>query len=126
MRIIGFKDGRAIEEDPGGVTMANMPIGVDPQGRNTSGTFSTPTPSDVRYGDVTTTEFEDNVGHMIPRDAAALRDELGQPQVPGGIVVPPDLDVINEPGPGRPDNKPPKPDKPDHPIIEELRKRRLP
>lgn len=53
--------------------------------RNPSGTFSEPTPTDIRYPDKDATEFENNHGAHIARSAAALREEMGLPDVPGGI-----------------------------------------
>lgn len=85
-----------VYQDPGGVTMNNAPIGVDPLGRNTSGTYSKPTPSDVRYPDKDATEFENNHGAFVQRDAAHMRAAAGQEPLPGGVVTPDDsLDIEN-------------------------------
>jgi hypothetical protein len=54
-------------------------------GRNPSGTFSEPTPTDIRYPDKDATEFENNHGAFIGKSAAELRDEKGLPDAPGGL-----------------------------------------
>lgn len=95
----GQKDQYEMYQDPGGVTMNNPPVGVDPLGRNTSGTYSKPTPSDIRYPDKDLTEFENNHGAFVQKDAASMRDSLGLPPLPGGLLVPVD-DLIEN----RPDN----------------------
>lgn len=53
--------------------------------RNPSGTFSTPTPTDIRFPDKTKTEFENNAGAFIGKSAAGLREELNLPDAPGGL-----------------------------------------
>lgn len=53
--------------------------------RNPSGTFSEPTPTDIRYPDKDATEFENNHGAFIGKSAAGLREELDLPDEPGGI-----------------------------------------
>lgn len=53
--------------------------------RNPTGTFSEPTPSDVRFPDKDATEFENNHGAFIGKSAAGLREERGLPDAPGGI-----------------------------------------
>jgi hypothetical protein len=82
----GQKEQYEVYQDPGGVTMNNMPVGVDPLGRNTSGTYSEPTPSDIRFPDKDATEFENNHGAFVKKDAASMRDVAGMPDEPGGIV----------------------------------------
>lgn len=53
--------------------------------KNPSGTFSEPTPTDIRYPNKRATEFENNLGAFIGKSAAGLRKEAGMPDVPGGI-----------------------------------------
>lgn len=53
--------------------------------RNPSGTFSEPTPTDIRYPDKAKTEFENNTGAFIGKSAAELREELELPDAPGGL-----------------------------------------
>jgi hypothetical protein len=92
----GQKEQYEVYQDPGGVTMNNMPVGVDPLGRNTSGTYSEPTPSDIRFPDKDATEFENNHGAFLARDAASMRKAVGQPDEPGGVVGPDDsLEIEN-------------------------------
>ena len=54
-------------------------------GRNTSGTFDTPTPTDIRFANMDQTEFENNHGAFVGRSAAELRAAAGMPDRPGGI-----------------------------------------
>lgn len=54
-------------------------------GRNTSGTYSEPTPTDIRYPDKSKTEFENNAGAFLGRSAAGLRKEYGVEDAPGGL-----------------------------------------
>lgn len=54
-------------------------------GRNPSGTYSEPTPTDIRYPDKDATEFENNHGAFLGKSAAGLRDELGMDDKPGGL-----------------------------------------
>lgn len=58
---------------------------INDQGKNPSGTFSTPTPTDIRFPDKQATEFENNQGAFIGKSAADLREDLGLPDAPGGI-----------------------------------------
>lgn len=58
---------------------------VADSGKNPSGTYSEPTPTDIRYPDKTETEFENNMGAFIDKSAAGLREERGLPDAPGGI-----------------------------------------
>lgn len=53
--------------------------------RNPSGTFSEPTPTDIRYPNKDATEFENNHGAYVGKSAAGLRDERGMEQKPGGL-----------------------------------------
>lgn len=53
--------------------------------RNPSGTFSEPTPTDIRYPNKDETEFENNYGAHIGKSAAGLREELGMEDKPGGL-----------------------------------------
>jgi hypothetical protein len=66
-------------------------------GRNASGTFSEPTPTDIRYPDKDTTEFENNHGAFVDKSAAELREEKGLPDAPGGLEPDPEFDP-SEPG----------------------------
>ena len=84
----GQKEQYEVYQDPGGVTMNNPAYGVDPLGRNPSGTYSEPTPSDIRFPDKDATEFENNHGAFLARDAASMRKATGQPDAPGGVVTP--------------------------------------
>lgn len=66
--------------------------GVDPTppvqegvGRNPSGTYSEPTPTDVRYPNKLETEFENNLGAHIGKSAAQMREQLKLPDEPGGL-----------------------------------------
>jgi len=52
---------------------------------NASGTFDEPTPTDVRFPNKNTTEFESNHGAQVGKSAAGLREELGMEQKPGGL-----------------------------------------
>jgi hypothetical protein len=54
-------------------------------GKNPSGTYSEPTPTDVRFPDKLATEFENNLGQSVNKSAAGLREEQGLPDAPGGI-----------------------------------------
>lgn len=67
--------------------------------RNPSGTYSEPTPTDIRYPDKLATEFENNVGAFVDRSAAGLRAEMGLPDAPGGIkpevVIPDDWEDLH-------------------------------
>lgn len=54
-------------------------------GRNPSGTFSEPTPTDIRYPNKDETEFENNHGAFLGKSAAQMRDAAGLPDAPGGI-----------------------------------------
>jgi len=56
---------------------------VNSDGRNPSGTFSEPTPTDIRYPNKDETEFENNHGAFVQKSAAQMREEKGLP--PGGF-----------------------------------------
>lgn len=58
-------------------------VAVNPR-KNTDGTFSEPTPMDVRYSNKNRTEFASN--HANGKSAAEIRKELGMPDAPVGIV----------------------------------------
>jgi hypothetical protein len=60
-------------------------VDADVSQRNPSGTYSEPTPTDIRYPDKTATEFENNLGAFVGKSAAGLRQEMGLPDAPGGI-----------------------------------------
>jgi hypothetical protein len=72
-------------------TTASEPASADDQGKNPSGTFSTPTPTDIRFPDKQATEFENNQGAFIGKSAADLREDMGLPDAPGGIKPPVDI-----------------------------------
>lgn len=59
-------------------------IGGD--GRNPSGTFSEPTPTDIRYPNKDETEFENNHGAFVGKSAAQMREAAGLPDAPGGLA----------------------------------------
>jgi hypothetical protein len=59
--------------------------------RNPSGTFSTPTPTDIRYPDKDKTEFENNHGAFVGKSAAEIRQDEGLPDAPGGLDPDPKL-----------------------------------
>lgn len=77
-----FKGKEADQAEPEG--------GLD-EGRNPSGTYSEPTPTDVRYPDKDATEFENNHGAFVGKSAAELRDEKGLPDAPGGLQPDPNF-----------------------------------
>ncbi len=60
-------------------------IGATAAGKNPSGTYSEPTPTDVRYPDKRGTEFENNLGAFVNKSAAQIREAEGLPDKPGGI-----------------------------------------
>lgn len=53
--------------------------------RNGSGTFDEPTPTDIRYPNKNTTEFENNHGAYLGQSAAELRQGAGLDDKPGGL-----------------------------------------
>lgn len=63
---------------PGGRAPSN-------DGRNPSGTYSEPTPTDIRYPNKDHTEFENNYGAHIRKSAAEMREDMGLPDEPGGL-----------------------------------------
>lgn len=54
-------------------------------GKNPSGTYSEPTPTDTRYPNKNATEFENNHGAFIGKSAAQIRESAGMEDKPGGI-----------------------------------------
>lgn len=84
---------RRIEANRGQVGGA---ISAEAGQRNPSGTYSEPTPTDIRYPDKTATEFENNMGAFVGKSAADLREEKGLPDAPGGIH--PERRVAKGPG----------------------------
>lgn len=54
-------------------------------GKNPDGTFSTPTPSDIRFPDKNATEFANNHGAFVNKSAAEMRADKGMPDAPGGL-----------------------------------------
>lgn len=74
---------------------ANRGVTASPNlegGKNPSGTFSTPTPSDVRYPNKDHTEFENNHGAFVGKSAAQMREALGLPDAPGGLNPQPTME----------------------------------
>lgn len=71
-----------VHERYDGVIPSDLPNDLT---RNPSGTFSTPTPTDIRFPDKSKTEFENNAGAFIGKSAAGLRDEKGLADAPGGL-----------------------------------------
>lgn len=65
-------------------------------GRNASGTFPEPTPSDVRYSDDLETEFENNLGAQVGKSAAQMREAAGLPDAPGGLRPDPEGPLAKE------------------------------
>lgn len=53
--------------------------------KNADGTYSEPTPTDVRYPDMDKTEFANNHGAFVNKSAAQMRDEMGIEDAPGGL-----------------------------------------
>ncbi len=70
-------------------------IGATAAGKNPSGTYSEPTPTDVRYPDKRGTEFENNMGAFINKSAAQIREAEGLPDKPGGIK-PEETEAVQE------------------------------
>ena len=60
--------------------------GIAGDGRNPSGTYSEPTPTDIRYPNKDETEFENNHGAFVAKSAAQMREEKGLPDAPGGLA----------------------------------------
>lgn len=63
-------------------------------GKNPSGTFSEPTPTDIRYPNKDETEFENNHGAFIGKSAAQMREDKGLPDAPGGLA--PDAEHVGK------------------------------
>lgn len=59
--------------------------GPTDNGRNATGTYREPTPSDVRFPDMNATEFENNHGAFVGRAAPDLRAQMDMPDEPGGV-----------------------------------------
>lgn len=59
--------------------------------KNPSGTFSQPTPTDIRFPDKDKTEFENNHGAFAKKSAAEIREAEGMVDAPGGIDPDPAL-----------------------------------
>lgn len=55
-------------------------------GRNPSGTYSEPTPTDIRYPNKDATEFENNHGAFVRKSAAQIREDQGMEDKPGGLI----------------------------------------
>jgi len=60
--------------------------GIASDGRNPSGTFSEPTPTDIRFPNKDETEFENNHGAFVGKSAAQMRADQGLPDAPGGLA----------------------------------------
>lgn len=58
---------------------------MDFSGRNPSGTFSEPTPTDIRYPDKDATEYENNHGAFMGKSASQMRKAADLPDAPGGV-----------------------------------------
>jgi hypothetical protein len=69
---------KAISDRSGTHLLANS-------GRNADGTFSEPTPTDIRYPDKNTTEYANNHGAFMGNSAAEHREAAGMEQRPGGL-----------------------------------------
>jgi hypothetical protein len=54
-------------------------------GKNPDGTYSEPTPSDIRYPNKDATEFANNHGAFVRKSAAQMREDQGLPDAPGGL-----------------------------------------
>ena len=64
---------------------------TDLANRNADGTFSEPTPTDIRYPNKDLTEFANNHGAHVNRSAAEMRKEKELPDAPGGLAPDPVL-----------------------------------
>jgi hypothetical protein len=53
--------------------------------KNPSGTYSEPTPTDIRYPDKDATEFENNHGAFVGKSAAEMREAADMEDKPGGL-----------------------------------------
>lgn len=60
--------------------------------KNPSGTYSMPTPTDIRFPDKDKTEFENNHGAFVKKSAADIRKEEGMIDAPGGLAPDPALE----------------------------------
>jgi hypothetical protein len=67
---------------------------MDTSGRNPSGTFSEPTPTDIRYPNKDETEFENNHGAFVNKSAAQMREDRCLPDAPGGLA--PDAEHVGK------------------------------
>ena len=72
---------KKVREQDGAVVISTHPGGQ----KNPSGTYSMPTPTDIRYPDKNATEFENNHGAFLGKSAAGLRKQMGIPDIPGGV-----------------------------------------
>lgn len=73
---------------------------VEVNAKNPSGTFSEPTPTDIRYPNKDLTEFENNHGAFFRKSAAQMRQDADLPDAPGGIYpdghIPDDWETLDE------------------------------
>lgn len=72
------KDNAVSDDDQPGNVAGN-------DGRNPDGTFSEPTPTDIRYANKDATEFANNHRNM-GASASQVRDAAGMEDKPGGII----------------------------------------
>lgn len=66
--------------------------------RNSDGTFSEPTPTDIRYPNKDKTEFANNHGAFVGKSAAEMRSDEGKADAPGGLDPDPVLAKAVEAG----------------------------
>jgi hypothetical protein len=64
--------------------------------KNPSGTYSEPTPTDIRYPNKDQTEFENNHGAHVGKSAAQIRKAKGLPDKPGGIQPNADVEIPDD------------------------------
>lgn len=64
---------------------------TDTRTRNSDGTFSEPTPTDIRFPNKDNTEFANNHGAFVGKSAAEMREAEGLADAPGGLKPDPVL-----------------------------------
>lgn len=72
----------------GGVMPRDTVTSLD---KNPDGTFSEPTPTDIRYPNKDNTEFANNHGAYVHKNAAEMRADKGLADAPGGLQPDPVL-----------------------------------
>jgi hypothetical protein len=82
-RYLRMKDAERRAEANRGVTGGTT---ANASGRNPSGTFSEPTPTDIRFPNKDETEFENNHGAFVGKSAAQMREDRGLPDAAGGLA----------------------------------------